>query len=256
MNKRLPVIFTGHGSPMNAITPSPFRTGWQDMGNRLEKPKAILAVSAHWYTQGQCVSTADKNRQVYDMYGFPPELYAVKYAPAGSEALGRNILELLGPEARANTEWGIDHGVWSVLCNMYPDADIPVVMMSTDANKTPGELYALGQKLAPLRQEGVLIVASGNVVHNLRLVDWNNEGGYDWAVAFDQYIEKALLQQEPEKVIHAADVGAAYKKAVPTREHFDPLLVALGAAGPDYSCEVWNKGCELGSMSMTSYIFT
>jgi 4,5-DOPA dioxygenase extradiol len=254
MKNKYPVLFTGHGSPMNAITPSRFRQGWSEMGRRLGKPEAILAVSAHWFTRGQYVSDLAQNKQIFDMYGFPKELYDVAYAPAGQPEIARRVTELLDGAVQIDRSWGIDHGIWSVLCNMYPEADVPVVMFSVDAGKGPDELYETGRRLASLRDDGVMIVASGNVVHNLGLVDWNSDTGEPWALAFDRFIRDSICNNQPEKVVRYAESGLAYDKAIPTPDHFNPLLVALGAAGDDYKTEVWNEGCELGSMSMTSYL--
>lgn len=247
------VLFVGHGSPMNAIEPGRFRDGWAEMGKKLGKPPVILAVSAHWFTDGLRVSDAEVNRQVFDMYGFPKELYDVKYAPKGDAGIAKKAAALTG--ASLDTTWGIDHGVWAVLCNMYPEADVPVVMMSINANASPMEQYETGKKLSGLRGEGVMIVASGNVVHNLRLVEWENSGGAPWAVDFDGYIKKSILEKRPMDAVNFNRSGHAYEKAIPTTDHYYPLLVALGAAGDGYDAEVWNEGQELGSMSMTSYIF-
>jgi len=252
--KQFPVVFAGHGSPMNAIENSRFRDGWRAMGARLGKPDAILAVSAHWPTRGQRVGAAAQNRQIFDMYGFPRELYEVAYAPAGSPALAARVCALLGEGAAPDESWGVDHGVWSVLCNLYPDADVPVVPLSIDLSRTPRQLFALGQRLLPLRQEGVMIFASGNVVHNLRLVDWDSAGGAPWAERFDAFVRDSILGGRPQDVLDAARLAPDWAKAVPTPEHFLPLAVALGAAGGDSRPEVWNEGCELGSMSMTSYL--
>ncbi len=255
MTEKYPVVFAGHGSPMNAVEPGRFRDGWKEMGQRLGKPRAILALSAHYYTNGQFVNDAAVNRQIFDMYGFPDELYQVRYAPQSDPETVCRVRELLGTDIRTDSSWGIDHGIWAVLCNMYPEADIPVVMISTDGTKTPGEQYAFGARLSPLREDGVMIFASGNVVHNLQLVDWNNKGGAPWAEAFHGYIKKGILEKRPKDAVHFNESGLDWQKAVPTPEHYYPLLAALGAAGKEYRAETWNEGCELGSMSMTSYLF-
>ena len=253
-NKKMPVLFVGHGSPMNAIEDNATRRAWREMGAYLGKPKAIAAVSAHWYTDGLCVRRSAENPQINDMYGFPDELYRVKYEPAGSIEYADRVLSLLGPDAKADSDWGIDHGIWSVLANMYPDADVPVVMISVDSQAAPREQFETGRRLAPLRDEGVLIAASGNVVHNLRLVNWKMQGGCDWACGFDSRIKRAVLENKPEIVInYASDPDAA--KAVPTPDHFYPLLTALGARQSGDTVGVWNEQCELGALSMTSYVF-
>lgn len=252
--KTMPMIFTGHGSPMNAIGENNAREGWKKMGKELGRPQFIAAVSSHWMTEGLCVRRSDVNPQIFDMYGFPDELYQIHYEPAGSTADADRVLELLGDTASVNNDWGIDHGIWSVLSNMYPEADIPVVMISTDITARPQEQYETGRKLAQLRNEGALILASGNIVHNLGLVSWGSDHGYDWAERFDRTIKDAVLA-------HQFDIPVNYQKlpdasrAVPTSEHYNPFLVALGAASFEDAVTVWNDYRELGSMSMTSYRF-
>ena len=252
--KTMPVIFTGHGSPMNAIGENKAREGWKKMGKELGRPQFIAAVSSHWMTEGLCVRRSDVNPQIFDMYGFPDELYQIHYEAAGSTADADRVLELLGDTASVNNDWGIDHGIWSVLSNIYPEADIPVVMISTDITAGPQEQYETGRKLAQLRNEGALILASGNIVHNLGLVSWGSDHGYDWAERFDRTIKDAVLA-------HQFDIPVNYQKlpdaarAVPTSEHYNPFLVALGAASFEDAVTVWNDYRELGSMSMTSYRF-
>ena len=252
--KNMPVLFVGHGSPMNAIENSPARAGWKKMGKKLEKPGVILAVSAHWATEGTFVRTADTNRQIYDMYGFPEELYEVKYAPAGSPEYAGKVLNLLEGAAKPDNSWGIDHGVWSILCNMYPEADIPVVMISINVSASPDQLFETGRKLQPLRNEGAMILASGNVVHNLRMVNWDMQDGYEWADSFDTAIRDAILSGNPSIPLGFREIPDV-QKAVPTVEHYAPLLVALGAVSETDSAAVFNEYRELGSMSMTSYVW-
>ncbi|MGI6721985.1 MAG: 4,5-DOPA dioxygenase extradiol [Anaerovoracaceae bacterium] len=251
---RLPVMFVGHGSPMNAIGRNRANESWKNTGSKLGKPPVIIAVSAHWTTHGTAVRTASENKQIYDMYGFPKELYEVHYEPQGAPEYAARVLELLGGYGHEDNSWGIDHGIWSVLSNMYPDADVPVVMVSTDVDASPEKLLATGQKLAALRSEGAMIIASGNVVHNLRMVDWGNENGEDWADAFDHAITDAVRAGDTAAVINYEKLEGS-RLAVPTTEHFAPLLIALGAAEGDDRVVVWNEYRELGSMSMTSFIW-
>lgn len=254
--KKMPVLFVGHGSPMNAIENNKFTRGWEALGGRIGVPRAILAVSAHWYTKGLFVSDAAENEQVFDMYGFPEALYEVNYAPKGDPDLARRVLDLLPADAKANRDWGIDHGVWSVLSRMVPDASIPVVMMSIDGLRSAEDQYALGQALQPLRAEDVLILGSGNVVHHLGLLDWDHpDAGYPWADAFDHYVRDAILAGDFEKAVKYKTSGLPYQKAFPTPDHFDPLPVILGAASPDDKVTVWNDARTHGSLSMTSYLF-
>lgn len=252
---KMPVIFTGHGSPMNAIGKNRAREGWARVGQELLKPKVIIAVSAHWMTRGQAVRTAADNPQINDMYGFPDELYQVHYEPAGSPEYAAKVLNLLGDSASEDNTWGIDHGVWTVLSNMYPNADIPVVMVSTNVRAKPVEIYEMGQKLAPLREEGALILASGNVVHNLRKVDWSNPNGADWADQFDKDIRDAIVSGDFDTPVNFGNLPNA-KLAVPSADHYYPLLAVLGAASKDDKVTVWNEYRELDSLSMTSYTFS
>jgi len=251
--QKMPVLFIGHGNPMNAVGQNRARDGWHRLAAELPKPRAIAAVSAHWQTDGVCVRTAADNPQIYDMYGFPEELYRVKYAPAGDPALAARVLALL-EDARGDNRWGIDHGIWSVLSNLFPAADVPVVMVSVDAALPDEAQLAVGWKLACLRDEGVMIVASGNVVHNLRLADWDMAGGYDWVDSFDESLRRAILDGRTADTAAWSSLPGA-RLAVPTREHFVPLLTALGAARPDDRVTAFNVYRELGSMSMTSYRF-
>lgn len=253
-DKRMPVIFSGHGSPMNAIGDNRARSGWKKMGEQLGKPKVIIAVSAHWATKGTFVRTAPDNPQINDMYGFPKELYEVKYSPMNSPEYARKALQLLDGMAKGDNTWGIDHGVWSILSNMYPDADVPVVMVSTDVTASPEELFEIGKRLSPLRDEGALIAASGNVVHNLRRVDWNMDNGFEWADKFDETIRDAILSGNNKAPVQYKNIEN-WQLAVPTVEHYDPLLVALGATTDQDQATVWNEYRELGSMSMTSYLW-
>ena len=254
MSKRMPVVFTGHGSPMNAIGENRAREGWKAAGEQIGKPEVIIAVSAHWATRGLFVRRAEDNPQINDMYGFPQELYEVHYEPAGSVEYADKVLEVLGGMASVNNDWGIDHGVWSVLNTMYPDADVPVVMVSTDVTAGPEQQFEVGKRLKALRDQGALIVASGNVVHNLRMVDWSNENGAAWADEFDEVIRDVIVGGDFETPVHYNTVKN-WQYAIPTAEHYYPLLAALGAADTTDKVSVWNEYRELGSMSMTSYTF-
>lgn len=253
--KTMPVIFSGHGSPMIALEHNEITEGMDRIGRAVEsqfgRPRAILMVSAHWYTHGTFVQSTPEPRQVYDMYGFPKELYEVKYPAKGDGELTRKVQSLLGSAVAVNDDWGIDHGAWTVLVHMFPKADIPVVQLSVDGDISYTEEFELGRKLAALREDGYLILGSGNVVHNLREVEWENAGGSDATLRFNDYITEAVLQEDTEKVIgFASHPDASY--AVPTPDHYLPLLVCLGAAGADRA-QVFNKICNLGSMAMTGY---
>jgi 4,5-DOPA dioxygenase extradiol len=252
---KMPVIFLGHGSPMlalehNEITEK-IRSVGSDILARYGKPRGILAISAHWYTGENLIQDTEKPEQIYDMFGFPNELYDVKYPATGNSALSAKVRQLLGDKVHVNNSWGIDHGTWTVLVHLFPDADIPVVQLSVNSRLTAGQSYALGQKLAPLRQDGWLILGSGNVVHNLRQVQWNSTTGSTEARAFNDYIVDALEHRKDKQVIHYQDnPNASY--AVPTPDHFLPLLYLLGAAEDD-TLRIFNNSCNLGAIAMTSF---
>ncbi|MEE8808418.1 MAG: 4,5-DOPA dioxygenase extradiol [Lactimicrobium sp.] len=253
----MPVIFSGHGSPMVALEHNQITREMENAGetilNNYGKPKAILAISAHWYTNGTFIQSAETPKQVYDMYGFPPELYEVKYPVKGNADLTNEVLTLLGRDVSINDTWGIDHGTWTVLVHMFPKADIPVVQLSVNGNLKPEECFAIGQKLSALRKQGYLIFGSGNVVHNLMRVEWDNEGGTPMAYRFNDAIRNAVINHDNDTVIQYDKLpDAAY--AVPTPDHYLPLLYCLGAAGQD-DVTVFNDVCNLGSMAMTGFLF-
>lgn len=258
MNReKMPVIFAGHGSPMLALEETEVTKGLREIGQevilKFGKPKAILAVSAHWYTHGTYVQSTESPRQIYDMYGFPKELYDFKYPVKGCPELSRRVQSLLGNQVSVNDRWGIDHGSWTVLCHLFPDADVPVVQLSVDADLSEEEIYRLGQKLAPLREEGYFIFASGNVVHNLRMVDWDNAGGTDRTLSFNAAVIKDVEARNDQAVMHYKKY-AHHEYAVPTPEHFLPLIYMLGAAEGE-NAKTYNNHCELGAISMTGFAF-
>ena len=255
-DKKMPVIFTGHGSPMLALDDDAVTQALSQIGQEVSatygKSKAILMLSAHWFTRGTFVQKTETPSQIYDMYGFPEALYQVKYPAAGSPALADRVCALLGDDVAVNNDWGIDHGAWTVLVHMFPDADIPVVQLSIDGTAAPATLYAMAEKLSPLRDEGVLILGSGNVVHNLRRVEWDNPGGSDATEAFNAEIIQAVMARDDDAVIHwEAHPYADY--AVPTPDHFLPLILCLGAA-KDEKARVFNDVCNLGAIAMTGFV--
>ena len=240
---------------MNAIEDNAFTKQWQTLALAMPTPKAILSVSAHWFTAGTLVSNVQTNRTIYDMYGFPDELYRVVYDAPGAPELARRTQALLGPAASLSGDWGLDHGTWSVLRHMYPNADIPVFQLSVDRRITPAEHFALGQKLAALREEGVLILGSGNVVHNLGKIGWNMTGGFDWADDFDLYVKNAVTQRNFARAVDYAQAGPSARLAFPTVDHYAPLLYVLGAADGTDQVRVFNDARVMGSLSMTGYLF-
>lgn len=254
-NKRMPVIFVGHGSPMNAIEDNTFTKGWERMAAEIPKPKAILSVSAHWYTKGTRITDSIQPKLVYDMYGFPEELYKVVYPAKGAPELAQLTMGLIKREVKADNSWGYDHGTWSVLCKMYPEADIPVFQLSVDSQAEAEVHFTMGKELTSLREQGVLIVGSGNVVHNLSRINWEDEGGYPWAEDFDAYIKDRIIKREFQDVINYKNGGKSAALVFPTPEHYYPLLYVLGASGDEDKLSIFNDTCILGSLSMTSYLF-
>ncbi|HWP52039.1 MAG TPA: 4,5-DOPA dioxygenase extradiol [Clostridia bacterium] len=253
--KKMPVVFVGHGSPMNAIENNPYTAEWEALGQRLSRPKAILSISAHWFTPGTRVMDTESPRMIYDMYGFPDELYRIVYAAPGAPDFARRTQELLGENAAIDNSWGLDHGTWSVLHRVFPKAGIPVFQLSVDQNATPEQHFALGRALAPLREEGVLILGSGSVVHNLTRVDWHNAGGDQWAEAFDRYIYDHVLKRDYDNVVHFERAGESAWLAFYSIDHFAPLLYVLGASADSDCIAAFNNSRILGALSMTSYLF-
>lgn len=251
---RMPVLFVGHGSPMNAIEDNEYTGKWAEIGKTIPRPEAILAISAHWTTEGTRLSNSPHPRTIYDMYGFPRELYEVVYQPPGSPGYARKAASLL-ENATIDNSWGIDHGTWSVLKHIYPNADIPVFQLSLDLNASRLAHFNLGQAIKPLREQNVLIMGSGNVVHNLSRVNWDMAGGYPWAVEFDGYIMDRVMKRAFEDVIDYRRAGPSAQSAFRTTEHFDPLLYVLGASDAGDRLNIMNDSCTMGALSMTCYLF-
>lgn len=253
--QKMPVLFIGHGSPMNAIEENQYSSQWEKLPARIPRPQAILSVSAHWFTSGTRVTDSPAPKMVYDMYGFPDELYQVTYNAPGSPHFAALTKELLNDNTPFDNTWGLDHGSWSVLRRIYPHADIPVFQLSVDRLAPAKIHFEMGRKLRALRQQGVLILGSGNIVHNLARVNWNMNGGYPWAEEFDNYIKDSILKGNLENVIHYQQAGASSSLAFSALDHFAPLLYVLGASDGNDLVTVFNDSCMLGSLSMTSYLF-
>jgi 4,5-DOPA dioxygenase extradiol len=253
--EKMPVLFIGHGSPMNALEDNPFTDNWQNTASRLPRPAAILCVSAHWYTHGSRIMDEAHPKMVYDMYGFPDELYRIQYKAEGAPLLAHETKNLISRAVTVDNSWGFDHGAWSVLHRMFPAADIPVYQLSVDMNADAQTHFAIGQELRSLREQGVLILGSGNVVHNLGRINWSMKGGQPWAVEFDNYIIGKIKSREYNDVIHYESAGESSRLAFPTPDHFFPLLYVLGASDQDDRLTVFNDSCIMGSMSMTCYLF-
>ena len=251
----IPSLFIGHGSPMNTLETNAYTSVWQKLGEELPRPRGILVVSAHWFIGATAVTAMPRPRTIHDFYGFPQELFAFEYPAPGLPELAQEVAELAKPVwvGLDHDQWGLDHGTWSVLAHLYPAADVPVVQLSLNALKPFDYHIDLGRRLATLRERGVLILGSGDVVHNLGRLDWRNrEGGEDWAYRFDD-AAAALMADRPGDIAKLPE-HPDYQLAVPTPDHFLPLLYLAGiaeAAGTGASPLV--RGCTLGSVSMTCY---
>jgi 4,5-DOPA dioxygenase extradiol len=255
--ERMPVLFIGHGSPMNAIEENEFVQGWRNIGKTLPKPNAILCVSAHWETRGTMVTAMDKPTTIHDFGGFPKELFEVQYPAPGSPELAEETKSIIKKtEVGLDQKWGLDHGAWSIVKRLYPDADVPVIEMSLDYYQSPHFHYELSKELSPLRRKGVLIIGSGNMVHNLGLVAWNRlndtEFGYDWALEARAMMNKFILDGDHQQLINYQSQGKAYNLAIPTPEHYLPLLYALALKEEDETVTLFNDKPVGGSLTMTS----
>jgi 4,5-DOPA dioxygenase extradiol len=250
----MPVLFLGHGSPMNAIEDNEFRRGWQALGKKLRKPKAILCISAHWETRGVFVTGGERPETIHDFNGFPRALFDVQYRAPGSPELAHRVIELLdGIRAHADPNRGLDHGAWSVLQPMFPDADIPVVQLSLSVLQPGAWHYDLAKALAPLRHEGVLIVGSGNIVHNLRFFKFNDPAAYDWAVRFDEDVAEHIATGHHEGLLGYETLGTDALLAIPTPEHYLPLLYILALQRDGDEVEFFNEQV-VSSISMRSMV--
>lgn len=251
----MPTAFIGHGSPMNALEQNRHTLAWQAYGRSRPKPRAVLAISAHWYIPGIAVTAMSKPRTIHDFGGFPAALHAFDYPAPGDPALAARMQSLLAPlSVGLDRQWGLDHGTWSVLAHVFPEADVPVVQLAIDRTKPPPFHYDLGQRLAPLRDEGVLILGLGNVVHNLGLIQWGGEGASTpWATQFNDAVRGHVERAEHPPLIDYEAMGEPAHLAVPTPEHYLPLLYVIGAQRPADRMTIVTDGIELGSISMLSW---
>lgn len=259
--EQMPVLFMGHGSPMNAIEENQFVTGFRTVAKTLPTPTAILCISAHWYTNGTKVTAMEMPKTIHDFGGFPKELYEVQYPAKGSPILAEETKKLLVPTTvEMNHDWGLDHGSWSVIKHLYPTANIPVIQLSIDYTKPAQYHYELAQKLTALRKKGILIIGSGNIIHNLRLIDFPNINkdnyGYDWAIEARETINKHLLSGNYQALIDYQKMDKAIQLAIPTPDHYLPLIYTLGLQEKGEKLELFNDKLMAGSLSMTSVKIT
>ncbi|HEX5057101.1 MAG TPA: 4,5-DOPA dioxygenase extradiol [Gammaproteobacteria bacterium] len=253
MSDKMPAIFFGHGNPLNALQENAYTRGWAEIGRSIPSPRAIVSISAHWYTRGPRVTSMSTPRTIHDFGGFPEALYEVQYPAPGDPILAHQLQKLLQPvEVGLDAEWGLDHGTWSVLCHAFPLADIPVVQLSIDRTQPPAFHYALGRELAPLRHDGVLVMGSGNLVHNLHTYAWGRHPvePFEWALRFEERFRELLLLADHEPLINYESLGPDARLSVPTPEHYLPLLYVLGLRAEDEAVSFPVQGIEGGSVSM------
>lgn len=254
MNQRMPAIFIGHGNPMNAIQDTVWSRAWIELGKRLPRPRAILSISAHWYVPKTAATAMTMPRTIHDFSGFPQALFDITYPAPGDPALVERLQTLLVPDSlHADLAWGLDHGTWSVLHHIFPDADIPVVQLSINQTKSPTFHYELGQRLSPLREEGILLLGSGNVVHNLQTYAWQATAPVsplDWATRFETTVCELISSGDYTQLVNYSSLGQDAKLAVPTPEHYLPLLYILGASNMNEAIKFPIKGITGGSISM------
>ena len=254
-SSRMPALFIGHGNPMNAITDNSYRNAWLALGKNLPKPKAILCISAHWQTHGTQICAAEKPQTIHDFGGFPAELFAQQYTAPGAPDYAKMVCNILPANRITSTlDWGLDHGAWTVLQSLFPNADVPVFQLSLDVNLDFAGHFQLAKLLAPLREQGIMIIASGNIVHNLAKL--NTQGTTpDWAIDFDSYIKKALESEDESALLNIAFAGDSASLAVPSDEHYLPLLYIAALRHNDDNLQFLTESFDLGSLSMRSVIY-
>lgn len=253
----MPVLFIGHGSPMNGIQDTEFSRRWARLAKEIPQPKAVVVVSAHWFTRGTRITVMDFPKTIHDFGGFPEELFAVKYPAPGNPELARETISLIkSAKVEPDHDWGLDHGTWTIVRHMYPQANIPVLQLSIDYSKGPQYHYDLGKELYSLRKKGVLIIGSGNMVHNLGLVAWDRlneaEYGYDWAVTINNKFKQLIESGDHEPLINYSRLGREAQLAIPTPEHYLPLLYALALKHEKEAVSFFNDKAVAGSLTMTS----
>ena len=258
--KQMPVLFIGHGSPMNAIENNNITKEWQNIASLLPQPKAILCISAHWETGGTKITAMEHPKTIHDFYGFPKQLFDVLYPAKGSSEIAKEIMHLSKNEKiDLDYNWGLDHGTWSILNHLYPEADIPVLQLSIDDKKSPLEHFQFASTLKLLRNEGILILGSGNIVHNLGEVEWTDYGlsekGHTWAIEFDELIKELILKRDFDSIINFEKLGLSAQLSIPTSEHFLPLIYCLGMTDENDKINFFTESLIGGSLSMRSVVF-
>ena len=251
----MPAFFIGHGSPMNGIEDNEFSHRWKQIAREIPTPKAVLVISAHWFTKGTKITALDFPPTIHDFGGFPQELFDVQYPAPGAPQLASETAELIhSAHVELAHDWGLDHGTWTIVRHMYPQANIPVLQLSIDFTKAPQYHYELARELYALRKKGVLIIGSGNMVHNLRLVSWPmiHGGGYDWAIQMNERFKELIINDQHDPLIHYERLGREAVLSVPTPEHYLPLLYTLGLQGKKESASLFNDKVIGGSLTMTS----
>ncbi len=253
---RMPALFFGHGNPMNALEENSYTKAWREIGSRIPRPQAILSISAHWYLPAMLVTAMERPRTIHDFGGFPRQLYEVQYPAPGNARLVKRIEELI--DAKRDRQWGLDHGTWSVLCHVFPHADIPVVQLSIDETQPPRFHYHIGTRLAPLREEGILVVGSGNVIHNLHAYAWGRHPvePFDWALRFEKQARDMLLAGNDEPLIDYEALGQDAMLSVPTPDHYLPLLYVMGSRSKNDAVSFPVEGIDGGSVSMLAVEFS
>ena len=253
---KMPVLFLGHGSPMNAIEENEFVTGFRNVAKSIPKPNAILCISAHWETKGTYVTSMPNPRTIHDFGGFPKELFAVQYPAPGSPDLAKTTKSLITKtQVVLDDQWGLDHGAWSVIKHLYPKADVPIIQMSIDYSQNATYHYELARQLKSLREKGILIIGSGNMVHNLRMVEWrrmNESFGFDWAIEASERMKKLILEGDHQPLINFRAQGKAFDLAIPTPEHYLPLIYSLALQDKNEGIKLFNDKAQAGSLTMTS----
>lgn len=258
MTSKAPVVFIGHGNPMNAILDNEYTRRLNLLGKELPKPKAILCVSAHWLTEGTFITHMMRPKTIHDFYGFPKQLFDVQYPALGNPEVAE-LVQSISKETKIQFDdksWGLDHGTWAVLCKMYPEAEIPVLQLSIDMSKSPSFHFQLGQDLRSLRENGILLLGSGNIVHNLSRINWSKTGkGFDWAIEFDEWVKDRLVARDFKSLTEDFHKSKAGPLSVPTLDHYLPLLYVLGAADEKDPLTFEYEGYDMGSISMRSFSF-